>query len=206
MELSELILTILITLIVGIIAILLVDYGKVLTSFRKPNFKHKFSKVEPSVQKLYKKINDLNKSPENFSPDIILGITGESKIGGCIVGAWLSSQPYFNTAGAGFATIYQQSPIDITLQAHIQSRNYKNILLVDDESQSGTTMINKLIEYKALFPEKTIKAAVIIARKQSVYEIDKAKLSDHFVCVYQDIPWKDKTNNKIHEVNWPWEA
>lgn len=116
-----------------------------------------------------------------------------------MVGAWLSAKNYFYMGGLAFATIHRDWTISGDLKTHLQSERFRNILLVDDESQSGNTILKKLIEFQNEFPQKNVKAAVIVLREDSLNKLRHENMINHLIYCYSDVP---NTDN----VRWPWET
>jgi len=160
--------------------------------YEKPDFKYSIKRVSHELAKLSKKI-----LKENFYPDVILGISGDNLVGGCIIGALLASPRYLRRPDR-FRQIFRKQPLNNSIKKEILQKEWKNILLVDDESRSGETIRMMSNSLQDLFADANIKVAVVIVRSKSWHVLGEEFWKNHFFC-YKDVPIEK-------DVHWPWEV
>ena len=155
-----------------------------------PDFKYSMKRIMPEINKLSKKIKN-----KNFYPDFILGISGDSLIGGCVIGALLASSRYLSNP-KNFRQIFREKPLNQHIEDEFSRK--KDILLVDDESRTGKTIDKILGILRETFPDLNIKVAVVIVRSKSWYKLGEQFWEEQFFC-YKDIPMDI-------DVRWPWQV
>ncbi len=155
-------------------------------------FHRSFDRVGIEVSKISTKLKK-----EEFYPDLIIGVTGETLVGGIIVGAWLASPPFLR---ATFYPSRSKKALDNELKAAITDPATKKILLVDDESKTGDSIWEKFTQINEIKRKDTsMRVAAIVVRKESWEKHSKI--------------WNDPLNLSCHinrplieDVGWPWKV
>lgn len=191
--------------------------GKRLQQGYTPDFKKSFDNV------LRDQLSVLSKKLETEPPpQLILGISGEQKVGGLIIGAWLASHSFLKRTEM-FRQVFRNKELSDELKQEIADKNVQKILLVDDTSESGATVKKVLNRIRKANPNVEIRVAVIIVRHESWERHDK-RCTEHSlqdctndcpeniwgeggigVYCYPDVP-NFKPEIPSTDVHWPWET
>lgn len=188
-----------------------------LGSESEPNFNGSFDAIKPAIDKLSIEL-------AKFHPDLILGISVESLVGGTIVGAWLASDSCIGRPEM-FRQLFRSSDgLELSDGFKEKIRRAKKILLIDDESNTGTTVKRELNGIRAINANTEIRVAVIVVREASWKHLDrKCKAHTNMadctincsenvwgedgigVCCYSNVANYNK-NDPSTDIKWPWKT